>query len=155
MSAQRMKTAVNPVRTVRARCRWAAFRAIWSRWSDMATKTRPVSAAAPPPTIRKKSCQPAPPYTAKLSPDRAQISGERMYAPPVAPAPSRRAIVGLALGGSLLVAACGRNTGVGQATPALPSLHVASALIVSYPIPAWDLEAAGLTGVADLVTQLQ
>src|SRR6266550_3056403 len=67
MSAQRMKTAVSPVRTVRARCRWAAFRAIWSRWRDMATKTRPVSAAAPPPTIRKKSCQPASPYMGELS----------------------------------------------------------------------------------------
>src|SRR5947207_7329143 len=67
MSAQRMKTAVSPVRTVRARCRWAAFSAIWSRWSDMATKTRPVSAAAPPPTIRKKSCQSASPYMGELS----------------------------------------------------------------------------------------
>src|SRR5256712_5066852 len=67
MSAQRMKTAVSPVRSVRARCRWAAFRAIWSRWIDMATKTRPVSAAAPPPTIRKKSCQPASPYMGELS----------------------------------------------------------------------------------------
>ena len=78
-----------------------------------------------------------------------------MYAPPVASARLRRAIVGLALGGSLLVAACGRNTGAGQATTALPSVHVASALIVSHPIPAWDLEAAGLTAVADLITPLQ
>jgi hypothetical protein len=63
--------------------------------------------------------------------------------------------VGLAIGGSLLVAACGRNTGAVQAPTALRSLHPASALIVSYPIPAWDLEAAGLTLVADLVTPLQ
>src|SRR6202011_3083220 len=67
--AQRMKTAVRPVRTVRARCRWAAFRAIWSRWSDIATKTRPVRAAAPPPTVMKKSCQAAASYMAELSPD--------------------------------------------------------------------------------------
>src|SRR2546427_6738582 len=155
MSAQRMKTAVSPVRTVRARCRWATFRAIWSRWRDMATKTRPVSAAAPPPTIRKKSCQPASPYTAKLSPDRAQISEERLYAPRVASSGSRRAIVWLALGGSLLLAGCGRNTGAGQAPTSRPSVHVASALIVSHPLPTWDLEAAGLTAVADLVTPLQ
>ena len=78
-----------------------------------------------------------------------------MYAPPVATAPSRRAIVGLAIGGSLLLAACGRNTGAGEAPTARPSVHVASALIVSHPIPAWDLEAASLTAVADLVTPLQ
>ena len=63
--------------------------------------------------------------------------------------------MGLAIGGSLLLAACGRNTGAGQAPTALPSVHVASALIVSHPIPAWDLEAAGLSAVADLVTPLQ
>jgi len=34
-------------------------------------------------------------------------------------------------------------------------VQVASALIVSHPIPAWDLEAAGLTAVADLVTPVQ
>ena len=34
-------------------------------------------------------------------------------------------------------------------------MHVASALIVSHPIPAWDLEAASLSAVADLVTPLQ
>jgi hypothetical protein len=37
----------------------------------------------------------------------------------------------------------------------LPSLRNASALVVSHPIPAQDLAAAGLTGVADLVTTLQ
>ena len=64
-------------------------------------------------------------------------------------------MVWLALGGSLLLAACGRNTGAGQAPTSRPSVHVASALIVSHPIPAWDLEAASLTAVADLVTPLQ
>ena len=85
----------------------------------------------------------------------AQISGGWPYAAGVATARAKRAIVGLAIGGSLLLAGCGRNTGAGQAPPALSSVHVASALIVSHPVPAWDLEAAGLTGVADLVTPLQ
>ena len=83
------------------------------------------------------------------------ISAERMYAAGVASAGARRAIAGLAVGGSLLLAACGRNTGAGQAPTSRPSVHVASALIVSHPIPAWDLEAASLTAVADLVTPLQ
>ena len=73
----------------------------------------------------------------------------------MATAGARRAIAGLAVGGSLLLAACGRNTGAGQAPTSRPSVHVASALIVSHPIPAWDLEAASLTAVADLVTPLQ
>jgi hypothetical protein len=34
-------------------------------------------------------------------------------------------------------------------------LHPASALIVAHPVPARDLESAGLTAVADLVTPLQ
>src|SRR5207237_8281522 len=83
------------------------------------------------------------------------ISAERMYAAGVASAGARRAMVGLAIGGSLLLAACGRNTGAGQAPTSRPSVHVASALIVSHPIPAWDLEAASLNAVADLVTPLQ
>jgi len=83
------------------------------------------------------------------------ISAERMYAAGVASAGARRAIAGLAVGGSLLLAACGRNTGAGQAPTSRPSVHVASALIVSHPIPAWDLEAASLSAVADLVTPLQ
>src|SRR5438132_6374179 len=85
----------------------------------------------------------------------AQISGGWPYAAGVATARAQRAIVGLAIGGSLLLAGCGRNTGAGQAPPSRPSVHVASALIVSHPIPAWDLEAASLTAVADLVTPLQ
>jgi len=60
--------------------------------------------------------------------------------------------VGLVLGGSLVLAACGRNTGVSQPPTALPSLHPASALVVAHPLPPMDLEAAGLTRVADLVT---
>src|SRR5207249_4648738 len=52
-----MKTAVRPVRIVRARWRWTASLTMFWRWSVMATKTRPVSAAAPPPTMKKKSCQ--------------------------------------------------------------------------------------------------
>ena len=63
--------------------------------------------------------------------------------------------MGLAIGGSLILAACGRNIGVGQAPTSPRSVHVASALLVLHPIPAWDLEAAGLTAVADLVTPLQ
>ena len=85
----------------------------------------------------------------------SQISGERGYAPPVATAGSRRLVVRLLIGGSLALAACGRGAGTVQAPTALPSLHPASALIVSHPIPALDLEAAGLTRVADLVTPLQ
>ena len=63
--------------------------------------------------------------------------------------------MGLAIGGSLVLAACGRATGIPQTTTALPSLHSASDLVVSHPVPAQDLEAAGLTGVTDLVTPLQ
>ena len=60
--------------------------------------------------------------------------------------------MGLLIGGSLVLAACGRNTGVSQAPTALPSLHPASALVVAHPLPPLDLEVAGLTRVADLVT---
>jgi hypothetical protein len=66
-----------------------------------------------------------------------------------------RVSAGVAIGGSLVLAACGRGSGAAQAPTALPPLHVASALIVSHPIPALDLQAAGLTGVADLVTPFQ
>jgi hypothetical protein len=85
----------------------------------------------------------------------AQISGERLYAPRVATGRARRAIVGLAIGGSLLLAACGRNAGAVQAPTTLPLLHTASALVVSHPIPPLDLEMAGLTAVAELVTPFQ
>jgi hypothetical protein len=61
----------------------------------------------------------------------------------------------LAVGASLVLAACGRNAAALQAPTALPKVHPASALIVSHPIPARDLEAASLTAVADLVTPLQ
>ncbi|TME44762.1 MAG: hypothetical protein E6I60_16360 [Chloroflexi bacterium] len=67
----------------------------------------------------------------------------------------RRALVGLAIGGSLVLAACGRATGAVQIPAALPSVHVASALVVTYPIPPLDLEMAGLTPVAELVTPFQ
>jgi hypothetical protein len=78
-----------------------------------------------------------------------------MYAALVATAGARRAIVGLAIGGSLLLAACGRGAGSSLAPTAQPSVHPASALIVAHPLPALDLEVAGLTRVADLVTPLQ
>jgi hypothetical protein len=73
----------------------------------------------------------------------------------VATAGSRRAIEGLAIGGSLLLAACGRGAGTAPTATALPSLHNASALVVTHPLPALDLEVAGLTPVADLVTPFQ
>jgi hypothetical protein len=63
--------------------------------------------------------------------------------------------MGLAIGGSLVLAACGRGAGTAPTATALPSLHNASALVVTHPIPAQDLAAAGLAGVADLVTPLQ
>ena len=52
-SEQRMKTAVSPVRMVRARWRWTGSLTISSRCSVIATKTSPVRAAAPPPTTMK------------------------------------------------------------------------------------------------------
>jgi hypothetical protein len=85
----------------------------------------------------------------------AQISGERRYAARVATAGSRRAITRLAIGGSLLLAACGRGAGTSQTATALPSLHDASSLVVAHPLPPLDLEAAGLTKVADLVTPFE
>jgi hypothetical protein len=85
----------------------------------------------------------------------AQISGERRYATRVAIAGSWRAIAGLAIGGSLALAACGRNTGAVQAPTELPSVHSASALVVTHPLPVLDLEAAGLTRVAGLVTPFE
>jgi hypothetical protein len=63
--------------------------------------------------------------------------------------------VGVLIGASLVLVACGRNTGVSQTPTALPSLHHASSLVVTHPLPARDLEAAGLTRVADLVMPLQ
>ncbi|HXR21801.1 MAG TPA: hypothetical protein VN786_04525 [Acidimicrobiales bacterium] len=50
---QRIKTAVSPARIVRARCRWVGSATISERCIDMATNTKPVSAAAPPPTVTK------------------------------------------------------------------------------------------------------
>ena len=61
----------------------------------------------------------------------------------------------LAIGGSLVLAACGRASGTSLAPTVLPSVHTASALVVTHPIPPLDLEMAGLTPVADLVTPLQ
>jgi hypothetical protein len=94
---------------------------------------------------------------AHLSMERtgAQISGERLYAPRVATAGARRAILGLAIGGSLVLAACGRVSGTSLPPTTMPSVHTASALVVTHPIPPLDLETAGLTPVADLVTPLQ
>ena len=73
----------------------------------------------------------------------------------MATAGARRAILWLAIGGSLILAACGRGAGGAQAPTVLPSVHTASALVVTHPIPPLDLEMAGLTPVADLVTPLQ
>jgi hypothetical protein len=66
-----------------------------------------------------------------------------------------RVSAGVAIGGSLILAACGRGAGAAQAPTVLPSVHTASALVVAHPIPPLDLEMAGLTRVADLVTPLQ
>jgi hypothetical protein len=48
-----MNTDVSAVRIVRARWRCAGSDARSDRCSDIATNTRPVKAAAPPPTITK------------------------------------------------------------------------------------------------------
>src|ERR1700724_984398 len=66
-----------------------------------------------------------------------------------------RVSAGVAIGGSLILAACGRVSGTSLAPTAMPSVHTASALVVTHPIPPLDLEMAGLTPVADLVTPLQ
>ena len=63
--------------------------------------------------------------------------------------------MGLAIGGSLVLAACGRGAGTAPTATAFPSLHNASALVVSHPIPALDLQMAGLAGVSELVTPFQ
>src|SRR6202023_256295 len=66
-----------------------------------------------------------------------------------------RVSAGVAIGGSLILAACGRVSGTALAPTVLPSVHTASALVVTHPIPPLDLEMAGLTPVAELVTPLQ
>lgn len=73
----------------------------------------------------------------------------------MATAGSRRLVVRLLIGGSLILAACGRVSGTSLAPTTLPSVRTASALVVTHPIPPLDLEVAGLTPVADLVTSLQ
>jgi hypothetical protein len=64
-------------------------------------------------------------------------------------------VVGFVIAGSLVLAACGRVSGTSLAPTTLPSLHTASALVVTHPIPPLDLEMAGLTPVAELVTPFQ
>jgi hypothetical protein len=66
-----------------------------------------------------------------------------------------RVSAGVAIGGSLILAACGRGAGAAQAPTVLPSVRTASALVVAHPIPPLDLEMAGLTRVAESVTPLQ
>ena len=73
----------------------------------------------------------------------------------MATAGSRGLVVRLLIGGSVALAACGRVSGAAQAPTVLPSVHTASALVVTHPIPPLDLEMAGLTPVAELVTPLQ
>ena len=63
-----------------------------------------------------------------------------------------RVLVGVAISASLLVAACGRASVVRSFATSLPSAHQASSLAVTHPIPSLDLEMAGLTPVAELVT---
>jgi hypothetical protein len=92
---------------------------------------------------------------AELSPDQVQISASEPYAAAVATAGSRHLVVLLLIGGSLVLAACGRAAGTSLAPTALPSVHTASPLVVTHPIPPLDLEMAGLTPVADLVTPFQ
>jgi len=66
-----------------------------------------------------------------------------------------RVLVGVAISASLLVAACGRASVVRSFATSLPSAHQASSLAVTHPIPSLDLEMAGLTPVAELVTPFQ
>jgi len=66
-----------------------------------------------------------------------------------------RVLVGVAISASLLVAGCGRATGVVSTAPTLASVRQASSLTVTHPIPSLDLEMAGLTPVAELVTAFQ
>jgi hypothetical protein len=66
-----------------------------------------------------------------------------------------RVTAGSAIGVALVLAACGRATGTAPTATGLPSLHSASALVVTHPLPPLDLEVAGLTPVAELVTPLQ
>ena len=63
-----------------------------------------------------------------------------------------RVIAGVAISGSLMLAACGRAAGVRPTTTPLPSVRHAASLTVTHPLPTQDLVAAGLTKVADLVT---
>ena len=51
-----MNTAAKPASDPIARYRCVASWVIVCRFKVIATKTKPVSAAAPPPTITKKSC---------------------------------------------------------------------------------------------------
>jgi hypothetical protein len=73
----------------------------------------------------------------------------------VATGGSRRLVVRLLIGGSLVLAACGRAAGTSLAPTALPPVHTASALVVTHPIPPLDLEMSGLTPAAELVTPYQ
>src|SRR5437868_15259233 len=66
-----------------------------------------------------------------------------------------RILVGGAISGSLLLAACGRATGYLPSATPLPSVRQASSLTITHPIPSLDLEMAGLTPVAELVTPFQ
>src|ERR1700737_4917083 len=66
----------------------------------------------------------------------------------------KRVIAGSAMS-VLVMAACGRGAGTAPTATGLPLVHPASALVVAHPLPALDLEVAGLTRVADLVTPLQ
>src|SRR5256714_11724108 len=66
-----------------------------------------------------------------------------------------RVLVGVAISASVLVAGCGRATGYLPSATPLPSVRQASSLAVTHPIPSLDLERAGLTPVADLVTPFQ
>ena len=66
-----------------------------------------------------------------------------------------RVLVGVAISGSLVLAACGRTTGALSTATPLSSLRPASSLTVTHPLPAQDLVAAGLSRVADLVTPFE
>ena len=65
-----------------------------------------------------------------------------------------RVLVGVVVSASLLVAGCGRATGV-PSSATVPSVRQASSLTVTHPIPSLDLEVAGLTPVAESVTPFQ
>jgi hypothetical protein len=65
-----------------------------------------------------------------------------------------RLLAGAVIGGSLLLSACGRWASAAPVATPLATVHPASDLVVTRSVPAFDVTAAGLASVADLVTAL-